>query len=404
MPPQEMTLDIVGQYYSSINTSKQPGVFALSVYLKEPVQVQILQQAANDLMQRLPFMNGRLGYGFFDYKYKILGTFQAVVPYDNEPLFTDYYNKGSRHMIRVLYGKNHFTVKTTHSICDGRGLSKFTKALIVRYFELLGVDIKDKGDIIDCNETPKAEESEDATKRFMTNPPEGYQKKTPKKENAYHIKFSKSSPQNIISKNFDADKIKEAAKTVDATITEYILAHIFYALAKRRDTAGEKGIITGTIPIDCRSFFPSETLRSFVASAEITMPENTDFPQMIKLIKAEFKKITKYSVHEQLYEHQKMYNDIRFVPRIIKNLLMRMITKWEAAEISTGISNLGLIQLPEEIENHIEHIEFPIALEQDFSNFFSCVTIGNTLTLTATFREEGRDFVNEVMNRLRKIC
>ena len=400
MNHQEMTLDLIGQYYSSINTSKQTGVFALSIYLREPVQVETLQQATNDLMQRLPFMNGRLKYGFFNYKYEILDTFATLQPYDNEPLFGDYYNKESRHMIRVFYGKTHFTVKTTHSICDGRALSKFTKALILRYFELLGLDIKDKAGIIDCNENPDPEEPEDATKRFMSKCPEGYQKKTTPRKNVYRIKFSKSSPQNILNKKFKADKMKEAARTYDATITEYILAHIFYVLAKKRDTAKEKGQIIGTIPIDCRSFFSSKTLRSFVGSIEVTMPEGTDFPQMLEHIKSEFKEITKYSVHQQLYEYQKSYHYARFVPRIIKALYMKIMTKWEATEISTGISNLGLIKLPEEIESHIDYMEFPIAPEQDISNFFSCVTIANTLTLTATFREEGRDFVNEVMSRL----
>ena len=413
MTNQEIELDVIGQYYSSINTSKQSGVFALVVVLKEPVQSQVLQRAADDLMKRLPFMNGRLKYGFFHYKYEILKDFAKIVTDGEESLFSDYYNKGSRHMIRIVYGEKHFTVKTTHSICDGRGLSKFTKALVVRYFERLGVKV-DKGDIIDCNGKFEEEEAEDAPWRIVNNfhKKEGgkflkKEKKKPfgkeksqKKEIIYQTKYSKSSPRQILTKNFDANKIKERAKRVDVTVSEFILGHIFCAVAKERDDNGERGKIVGDVPVDCRSFFPSKTLRSFVTSVDIVMPEEKDFTVMVKEMKEQFKKITKESVVEQLCEYQKMYESVRFVPRVIKALYMRIITRAEATEASTGLSNLGVIKLPAEVENRIERMEFPIALEVDFPIFFSSVTIGNTLTLTASFREEGRGIAYEAMNRL----
>ena len=417
MDHQEMELDVVGQYYSSINTSKQSGVFALVVALKEPVQPQVLQQAADDLMRRLPFMNGRLKYGFFHYKYEILKDFAKIVPDNKEHLFSDYYNKGSRHMIRIVYGEKHFTVKTTHSICDGRGLSKFTKALIVRYFELLGLEV-DKSDIIDCDGEFNPEEAEDAPKRFVSDLPrkaEGKllekekkkpvkkeEEKSQKKEKIYQTKYSKSSPRQIATKSYNADEIMRAANEYDVTVSEYILGHIFCAVAKERDDKGEKGKIIGDVPVDCRSFFPSKTLRSFVTSVDIVMPEEKDFSVMVKEMKEQFEGITKESVYEQLYEYQKMYHSVRFVPRVIKALYMRIITRAEATEASTGLSNLGVMKLPAEIESRIERMEFPIALEEDFPLFFSSVTVGNVLTLTAGFREEGRRIAHEVMRRLEK--
>ena len=65
MRKKSMEIDVIRQYYTSINNSKELGVFALSVYLKEEVNPKILQQAANDLTHRLPFLNGRLKNGLF---------------------------------------------------------------------------------------------------------------------------------------------------------------------------------------------------------------------------------------------------------------------------------------------------------------------------------------------------
>lgn len=132
------------------------------------------------------------------------------------------------------------------------------------------------------------------------------------------------------------------------------------------------------------------------------MPENEDFPGMARQIKAQFKEIAKDSVHEQLYEYQKTYYSTRFVPRALKVLYMKMLTRSEATGVTTGFSNLGLIKLPIEIENLIECLGFLIALEQYFPHFFSCVTIGNMLTLTAAFWEEWRSIAGEVMSRLEK--
>ena len=436
---QEMKLDVIGQYYSSINTRKQSGVFALSVYIKESLQPEILQQAADDLMRRLPFMNGRLKYGFFHYKYEILKNFAKIVPYKEEHLFSDYYNKGSRHMIRIVYGEKHFTVKTTHSICDGRGLSKFTKALLVRYYELLGMKV-DKGDIIDCNGAFDPEEAEDAPERFGKAFPKeeketctgdvnriltgvenkSYkgakktnkelektlnkeEKKPSKEDKVFQIKYSRSSPRRILTKSFDASEIRKAAKEYQASVSEYLMAHILRAVEQERDRTGGKRRIIGDLPIDCRSFFPSKTLRSFVTAVDIVMPEEKNFALMVKQIKEQFKEITKEKVQEQLCEYQEMYHATRFVPRAIKVLYMKRMTRFEARLASTGLSNLGVMKLPAEIESRIERMAFPIALEQDFPLFFSSVTVGNTLTLTGCFREEGRSIVEEVIDRLENV-
>ena len=67
--------------------------------------------------------------------------------------------------MRVLYGERHITIEVIHSIVDGRGLAKAMQTLLVRYFELLGVDFE-KNDMISCAGKFQAEEWEDAYLRF----------------------------------------------------------------------------------------------------------------------------------------------------------------------------------------------------------------------------------------------
>ena len=84
----------------------------------------------------------------------------------------------------------------------------------------------------------------------------------------------------------------------------------------------------------------------------------------------------------------------------VKTLFMKMLARSEAQYNTTGFSNIGLIKLSSEIESRVEHIEFIISLEHDAPYFFSCVTIGNALAITGTFRDEGRDVVEAVMRSI----
>lgn len=74
----------------------------------------------------------------------------------DEYSFSDYYFKGEKHVLRVLYGERHITVEVIHSILDGRGLAEVVQALLAQYFELLGIGF-DKKDIISCADEIQAE-------------------------------------------------------------------------------------------------------------------------------------------------------------------------------------------------------------------------------------------------------
>lgn len=397
-----MEIDLLGQYYTAINNEQQPGVFAISVHLTKPVNSKVLQNALNDLMTRLPFLNSRVKAGFFSYQLEQLDTVTKVESNELTPLFSDYYNHGSRHIIKVVYGQKNFTVKATHSICDGRGLSKITIALLTRYFELLGLKVSKQG-IIDCEKYFQSEEAEDGVKLYMSESPKENKKKEDSKRKVYQTQLSRSTLQNVYSETFDVNVLKKESQNKKMTLSQYLFTHIFSIIKKNRDSEGGSGEITGSLQIDCRTFFPSNTLRSFVTAKNITMPETYNITEQTRKIKQQFQEITKEYVHRKLYEQQKMLQYIRFMPLIIKDMIMKKLSHIDAARTTTGLSNLGLIKLPSEIEAYVEHLEFPIAIEKGISQFFSCVTVGNKLTLTATFFEEGRNIVEEVMETLREV-
>ena len=161
----------------------------------------------------------------------------------------------------------------------------------MRYFELMGIGFEN-GDIIKCPDKLQADEWEDAYLRFYDPSKKKSGRITKKNHKSYHHKISAPKPANVIFKTFNLRDVKQAAKACDATITEYLTAQIFFAIANERNARGSRKPITIMIPIDCRTFFPTKTLRSFVDSITIVMHETDNFSEMVVGIRQQFAKIT----------------------------------------------------------------------------------------------------------------
>ena len=59
----------------------------------------------------------------------------------------------------------------------------------------------------------------------------------------------------------DAEKLREAARNRNATVTAYLLGLLF--LAGRRATEAMGGSFNIQVPVNMRKFYPSPTLRNF---------------------------------------------------------------------------------------------------------------------------------------------
>ena len=394
-------LDPIGQYYASIITPNHPGSFMLSAYLREAIDPVILQQAVDDVMRRLPFLCGCLQPKFFWYHHKILSTPPKIVWMGDTYRFTDYYNKGDGHVLRVLYGQRHITVETIHSVVDGQGLAKTIQALLGRYFEHLGVSFE-KANMIDCADITQAEEWEDAYQRFY-DPSKGRSGRKDKKyPDSYHQEGAKPAAAHVVLKTFDLAAVKQAAKAYQATVTEYMMAQIFSAIAEERSARGCNKPITALLPIDCRTFFPTKTLRNFVDSSIITMPETDDFSAMLADIRAQFAKINAAFVQANINEFQSFKNSGKYLPRVLKKWVLRRLENSEGGGLTTTFSSLGKVSLPPEIEARLTHMAFIIdAAEEDMPATYASASIGNTLTLAITLCMEADELVQNIVSKLK---
>jgi len=410
-PKMRIKLDPVGQFYAAAITREEPGTFYVSAHLKERLDTKILQEAVNDIMRRLPFLNGRLRRGFFWHYREIFAEPPQIAPASDFPAFSYFHDKGKGHMLRVLYGERHFLVETTHCLCDGRALAKITCALLARYFELLGMAF-DKGEIIDCSGvmqdgeaedaiarhagTLKAKETMDILKRY------GEEQKANQNNAVYSFGLSKPTAARVITKKIDLGKIKLVAKAHGATVSEYILAQIFAAIAGERASRGGKQPISVMLPVDCRSLLPTKTLLNFAAGKTIAMPETDDFSEMLKSLKQQFAQIDADFALGSIVGLTFVLGLTRFLPLSIKKLILAKV--FRSLNIAATFSNLGVVRLPKEIEDRLEMLEFVICPPKQEPYNFSCITTGDMLTFTAIVGVEGTDIADNVMQALEKLA
>jgi len=385
----ELELEFMGEVYAGIINEGSVGSFSITVHLKKEVDMQALQKAAYELIEDCPYLSGRLTS---DSKYELLPT-ELDVRFDKESdAFPAYYSNGDGRMLRVLYGSHHIRVEVTHVITDGRGLLAITKEIILRYFKKLGSEFNEI-------EIPTLT-VEDAYEKFA-NDKSSIKKPKSKKIKAYKHSQKKNCAPRVITRNFSAKAIKNQAKKYDLTVSEYILAHIFMAMAVERNASGSKKSITATIPIDFRSFFETTTVRNFIGSSPpIEMVESEDFAEIGKEIKKYFAIFNQSYVQNQVNEFAFSRQQLNSSPKWMKKFVLNLVMKQMYKPITTMFTNLGVINFPQEIAPQIDYLAFKNSPISGLPYLFSCITFEDVLTLSITTTVEGEEILKELFKRL----
>lgn len=378
----KIKLDHLGQFYAAARSMDNPGTFSIGAHLKEPIDPATLQRAVNDIMRRLPHLNVRQVSGFFQHHNKILANYPKIRPQGDYPTPCSCFI-GQDHLLRILYGTRHFTLEVQHSVCDGRSLAMAAASLLIRYFELMGVSVVSEG-FINVNDAAHIEETEDAYARHADLRKSKSKSKSEHAEDVFIPDYQAAAARIMVYK-IDLAQLKQQTKALGVTITEYILAHIFSGFAKLRSDEGCNNMgITCTVPIDCRSYFPTKSLRNFVSHKVVKMLESPEFGEVAHDIRNQLAKITPEYIQDKISEPERLLRLGRFVPLPIKKLIICHVGHSLSAGCTTGFSNLGYIKLPDEVRHRLDMLSFALGPEPNMPYQFACVAAGNVLTLTAT--------------------
>ena len=162
------------------------------------------------------------------------------------------------------------------------------------------------------------------------------------------------------------EKLREAARSYDASITEFLSAALIHVLLEKqhREHPHKERPVALAVPINLRSWFPSETVRNFITTVRPSIdPALGDytFPEIVSQVRH----YMKLHIHRQ--ELQAAFTgNVRFtknfflraVPVFLKNPVMALnYYLLGVRPYSCTYTNPGAFTVPPEMAPHIQGME-----------------------------------------------
>lgn len=382
-------LDLSAIVYPTLQRKNFSSVYRLSVLLKETINPDVLQQAVDMSLERFPTYKVSMRKGLF---WRYLEYNQRPGPFVRQdiknPCMPMPFKSNNRYLLRFYYYENRISLEAHHCLGDGSGGMCVLQTITACYLRLLGHEISSEGFVLDINETPHPEELEDAYLRYAN------AKVRPPRlgEKAYRVRGTKEPfyTLNIIDGILSVQEVMEVAKKYHATITEYLNAVLLYALLEKQHSEWHLKLrpVKIAMPVNLRRFFPSKTLRNFIAmiypSIDPRLGEYT-FDEIITHVHH----YMRYYINEKFLRGDITTNAstqshpfIRVTPLFIKDFVVRQFyTKVQDRNSSAGLTNMGSLTIPENMKPFIER--FDIYMGQPFSSRTNCaiISFGDILTI-----------------------
>lgn len=383
-------LDNAAKVFPGQSTDTWSNIFRFSVQLTEKVDPDLLSQALKRVLPRFPCFDVCIKKGFFWYYFeKNPNGAPDVVPDITNPCHRVKFDENKGYLFRVYYFENKISVDFFHSLTDGRGSSFFVCTLAAEYLRLKGYDIPCSDAVLDLNEEASEAELEDS---FLKSA--GSSGKVPRSgKRVYHYKGTKMPDHtvNITSGIMTLSELKALAKSKDASITEFIESVLLYTMYLKQKGEGKKKLkeVSVQIPVDLRNVFPSKTLRNYSLTYIARLDPNLgdySFDEVLHHVKTYLRHI-----HNEKYlramttANLKFENSaLKYAPLLIKDIGIGLVFMISGEQTTSVLgSNLGLVKLPEKMQQYVERMYFMAG--PGVLNGSRCGAVGYNDTFTLTF-------------------
>jgi NRPS condensation-like uncharacterized protein len=317
--------------------------------------------------KRFPYFSVSLGSGIFWHFLEFIDKEPRIQVEEEIPCTAFAIKRKNEPLYRVIIKGNRISVEFIHILTDGGGALAYLKSLLYTYLTLTGKQIGSPGDIILPGTTATEEEFEDGYNKF-------FQKLPPpvKLVKAWQLPFrlNEKPMLRILRAEVNIKEVLEVTRNHKVSVTEYFVSVYHFALQKIFISFNEgiikkkRKVLRIEVPVNMRKKFPSKTMRNF---SLFVLPEID-----VRLGTYTFEEIL-LSVHSQmqLSSHIKQISRfmssnvrnerlfmIRIMPLFLKKMVIAATYRKLASRRWTGIiTNLGLVALPQEMEEMIDSFE-----------------------------------------------
>lgn len=356
-------VDNVAKVFLAAHNNRDTRVMRVSATLNEEIDEQLLNEALGITIKSRPEFQVRIRRGFFWHYMEQTDHVPVAVKESGRPC-PILYGRNFRGVLhyKVSYYENRINIDIFHAIADGTGALSFLKLLVFNYLRLshpgelndlvidsaASVDDRYKNSFVQfCEKTERA-----IPKRILN-----------KKSKAYHIQSGKLPFDQLqfIEVHMPASGVLSKAKELKVSMTSFLGATLMMAINADRPYMLRSKPITISLPVNLRNYYPSDTMRNFFNNVDVThvFDGSETIESLSKEFEVKFKeKLTPEKIQEQMDRYQSIERIglTRVTPLAIKQIVVKAFQKSENGRVTAVLSNLGRVELPEEMRPYVKEV------------------------------------------------
>ena len=383
-------LDNAGTLYSSLQKEKYSAIYRFSAWMTEEVDPEALQRAIDKTLPRFPSFAVRIRRGAFWY---YLEPNDAPGPFVKEdvadPCQPVRFKEDNGWLVRFYYYGHRISIEVFHALSDGTGGLIFLRTLLAVYLRERGHEIPNGNGVLDIEQPPRKEETEDAYLRYA-----GPVAHAPALVRRSYQNLGEPEPFytfHVTMGFVPVDVVKGKARAMGVSITEYLGAILMKVLLEKqeREDPHKKLPIALSVPVDLRAFFPTQTVRNFIQTVqpvidprlgEWTLEEIAARIHHYMRLNVTAKELQTIFTRNVRYQQNRV---LRTMPRPLKDPVVAYNYRNRGVKpYSAVFTNPGLFKVPPEMEPFIDHMEVVLGQATVARPHVSSISYGNTMEIT----------------------
>ncbi len=383
-----MRLDNAAKIYPAARRRSWSNLFRVSATLKEDIDASVMQKALDLTVKRFPSIAVRIRRGMFWYYLEEIKNAPRIQNESAYPMRRMPFDDIRKCAFRVICHNNRLAIEFFHAVTDGNGGLVFLKSLLAEYLILkYNISVSFCDGILDINDAPTKEEIEDS---FLKN--DGPVSASRKEANAFQLKgtIEPDGYLNLITGILDVDEVLKLSHKYSVSLTTFLASVMMLSIANIQNRQGKKRNrrkpVKVLIPVNLRPVFNSKTLRNFalyITPGIDTRMGDYSFEEILKIVHHHMGlENTKKQLASKIatnVQTERMFI-VKILPLFIKNFVMKMVFNM-VGEIKSSItlSNLGAVNLPNEMMPFVERMDFVLGPQSVCPNNCGVISYGGKL-------------------------
>lgn len=356
-------LDNAAKIIPSTARGSDTRVFRLTCELKEDVDGTVLQHALDRTITEFPHFNCYLQRGLFWYYLERSYRLKAEVFEDNIPALSAIYERGRKTLLyRVSYFHKKINLEMYHVLSDGAGAFVFLKAIVHNY---LIEKYRIEAEIPEDDFASVGEKEADAFDHFYSKKGKrsgAMNKIMSAHTKAYQIRGERDANMNLhmIEGTVSVKAFLDLCHRYHATLAIMTTSIVIEGIIRSMHVRERQKPIVVTVPVNLRNYFPSGTTRNFYGVISVVYQSEKYDGSLDSVIGDVRKSFDEQLQEDRIVETMNTYSAlehnwaVKVIPLQFKDLGISGINYLRKQEVTTSVSNVGRVTMPEPLVPYID--------------------------------------------------